>query len=1103
MPRESDPHPRAAIGVVLELAIALQSNTPSPEAIAALVHQLNSLLDAINAPLGKLASAREPILRMGQGLLRFYQETNRREPTIAQALAIASQAAYLQSFKAFLSQDNPKIQTWLQGVSDHSGSDLVAQKLQALQTFVLGDREGRQTLLAFPESALAEHYNAVTLARLTELGIRSNAARKIVEKITLHTHRLLKSTLGACSATIPRLITWYEAREPERRDLDFILDTALEAEYLSRSSATVWAESWRDRDIDVPLQVQPLKWTGEPDAPQKTLALAHWAQQWIKDDYSAHRIMLIQAPSGRGKSCFCRMLANWVYRHVYPQWIPILIPLAEVAVQADVATILATAITQTLAGHTAKTDWLDDPHLRFLFLLDGLDEVVTAGHYPGGSSRFLQAVTHFQETCVQILGKTHRFLITSHPRCLQTGEHRLPRNLERGEILAMTEALREQWITRWSQGVQADPEGFRQYFQEPNLPSALRELTQEPLWLYLLATLHQRGNLRPDQFVGVDTTTAPALLQETLLQSTLGQPSPDGPQQSLTPLQSEGLHRLLQAVALGAVQTGRPAITLTAAIAPPNAPLISPLSSDLATDPATHACLAALRQWLTTHPHPHRFTPFSLEPIPAAVAPAAPENPHPESPKDILLTFTHPTFRAFFCARQLAEGLIKGCQSGSDRPGGDQDFAPSEFALSDDAFASTLYDLLAGPVLTPEIMAYLWPLLIQHPSFQPIPLGQRLLGFYQQWCQGKFIDALPETLPQQKMRHLAGQLRSGVPLVAMSPRGQRQINVLVGLNTLILLLELHRYGQTLSPPDSWQSAAPSAAPPAASLDADDIPLAPPASVPAHPLAFHPCGQPGSPTFDPEQLSQIMGESYCLKGLTFAELLGPFLAQAHLSQVNLTQVNLDYANCPKADFSYAQLAQAHFFQANFEGANLFRVNLTAANLHRTHFQGANLSHANLSRADLRGADLSHANLSHADLSSAFLLGANLRHANLNGANLSHADLSHADLRNTQLNSSNLRKANLSKANLHGAHLRGTTLFNAYLKNAHLNQVNLSYVNLSSANLSGADLTGAILSDEYGAVKWDENTVWKGVQGWDAAVEIPNALKRQLGLELNRF
>jgi hypothetical protein len=48
-----------------------------------------------------------------------------------------------------------------------------------------------------------------------------------------------------------------------------------------------------------------------------------------------------------------------------------------------------------------------------------------------------------------------------------------------------------------------------------------------------------------------------------------------------------------------------------------------------------------------------------------------------------------------------------------------------------------------------------------------------------------------------------------------------------------------------------------------------------------------------------------------------------------------------------------------------------------------------------------------------------------------------------------------------------------------------------------------LTGAILSDEYGAVKWDENTVWKGVQGWDAAVEIPNALKRQLGLALSRF
>jgi hypothetical protein len=69
-----------------------------------------------------------------------------------------------------------------------------------------------------------------------------------------------------------------------------------------------------------------------------------------------------------------------------------------------------------------------------------------------------------------------------------------------------------------------------------------------------------------------------------------------------------------------------------------------------------------------------------------------------------------------------------------------------------------------------------------------VELFQRLEDFYLRWCEGEFIDMLPESLPQKKMRLLRDQLKT-------QELGQRQIDIYAGLNVMILLLELHRYGQ--------------------------------------------------------------------------------------------------------------------------------------------------------------------------------------------------------------------------------------------------------------------------------------------------------------------
>ena len=161
---------------------------------------------------------------------------------------------------------------------------------------------------------------------------------------------------------------------------------------------------------------------------------------------------------------------------------------------------------------------------------------------------------------------------------------------------------------------------------------------------------------------------------------------------------------------------------------------------------------------------------------------------------------------------------------------------------------------------------------------------------------------------------------------------------------------------------------------------------------------------------------------------------------------------------------------------------------------------------LSGADLSGADLSGAHLAGANLTGADLSGDNLSYANLSYANLSEADLSVANLSEARLNDANLTGADLSGANLSGPKLFSANLSGAILSEAYLSGTNLSFANLSEANFSranefayGANLSEADLSwANLENIKWDEQTSWPDLSSFKGARNIPEALKKQLGL-----
>ncbi|PZO49935.1 MAG: hypothetical protein DCF15_16380 [Phormidesmis priestleyi] len=255
--------------------------------------------------------------------------------------------------------------------------------------------------------------------------------------------------------------------------------------------------------------------------------------------------------------------------------------------------------------------------------------------------------------------------------------------------------------------------------------------------------------------------------------------------------------------------------------------------------------------------------------------------------------------------------------------------------LNDAAVARQIYDLLGYGPLTVEIVDYLKELLFSAEEGDDLArLSHRLHQFYDSWCEGFYIDKVPgDNLPQSKMMQLnAAEIATGV----------RQVDIHAGLNVMILLFEMHRYGQQQDDETSrWA------------------------------LHFHPCGDLKTGVLDREKLLRIIGYSQLIRLHRFVATVGRHLSDANLSDANLSDANLSFANLSQADLRAANLSHAAL-----RAANLIAANLIAADLRYADLCAASLSHANLS-----SANLSHANLIAADLSSADLRAANLSYTNL--------------------------------------------------------------------------------------------------------------------------
>ncbi|XZF64892.1 MAG: pentapeptide repeat-containing protein [Gloeotrichia echinulata DVL01] len=961
---------------VVKAAKTFKEQGASIEALKFLLQNSSSLLDVLCSPLALVVGRGLHFVPMSIALLKLSREMTQEEPTLETWALIISQAAYLESVQEIL-----LLYPTVNWDANLNITEAVKKQLQRLSNLELDEQEAKNVILCFHESKLAREFNQVLSLRLQATKFGYNSIHRLTQRIAANTHRYI---IQACinsgdilNLPLPAYGDWLQEDE-KFQSIDKYLN-----DYINQlPRERVFEEKFAFKDIYVPLKAREVDVNGQEK--WEAFDLKTWAEKIIYDETpnKQRQVMFIQAGPGKGKSVFCRMFAAWVSRNVHPVWTPILIKLRDIKTfENNFEATLKTAVDRSFA--TSIHGLLNDKNTRFLFLLDGFDELLLERKTSEGLKDFLKQVGAFQERCQQNPEKGHQVLITGRTLALQGIERLMPDNLDRVEIQLMDDEIQQYWFAKWSDLIGVDKTSeFQQFLQNKNCPDRVRQLSQEPLLLYLLAAMHRDGEITGDMFNNAKGTKAKILIYQKSLDWVLTKQRPASLNREIAELEIEHLRQILKEAGLCVIQSGGQIAA------------VAMIEERLKDHKTAETLIAKARNSQEENPLRQALATFYLK--------------QAANSQEGYVEFNHKSFGEFLCADKLKEHLEDWTQPGN---------RGREFNIETKQMDEQIYDLLGYGGLTPEIIEYLLELLNQSQDFRPVQLFKRLQYFYRRWCNGEFIDAVTITLPLIKAQQLQ---KHGIRLT------QRQVDIYAGLNVMILLLELHRYSQEKNEFQQQIIFYPSRSIKGTLSWSDQL---------LRIINYSDCMQRGN-------FNSVVGQFLSSVNLSGADLSVAYLSSANLSNANLSDADLTGANLSRANLSRVNLSVANLNRADLNGADLTGANLSGANL-----SGADLNGVYLNRASLSGAYLSRANLSRANLSTANFSGADLSRANLSGANLNRADLSGADLSDTNLSGADLSGADLSGASLNFANLSRANLSGANLNHVNLSGANFSRTQLS--------------------------------------------------------
>ncbi|MFN6565779.1 pentapeptide repeat-containing protein [Dendronalium sp. ChiSLP03b] len=1054
------------------------------------------------APSAPVIAAGLSFVGIARSGLRLLRDKTNEKVEIAEWVAVACPLAYINSFNALV-QRNVWLQERLNAEIAEQGVKVGLTQLGELE---LDNSEAKEALKQFSNSTLGQALNQQLFSYLQQAGIAENIASIVTGWVAWDTYNYIKELFLYESQDVHKdsnsLVT--AAQEVRANEKYESIESYL-TEHISPSPSDpllverwkVIGEEFQIPEIYVPLKAQLLDSNGKPKQ-KDTVDLESWVKEQLNKNHKNSQVMFIQAGPGRGKSVFCKMFANWVRENLHPIWTPILIRLRDIdTFEPNIENTLRAAVRENFAN---RDDWLSDRNTRYLFILDGFDELRFEGRTAKGIEDFLKQVGNYQAQT----GCKHQFIVTGRESALHGIENRIPTNLDRVEIALMDEQIQTQWLEKWAKLFGQDKaEEFQKFLKADNCPERVKELAREPLLLYLLAAMHRDNELNIQMFEGANHAQAKIIIYQKTLDWVLTKQRPQELNRELTEFDTEDLRFILIEAGLCVTQSGREWTSIKA------------IEERLKNDKTARKMLEEAQKNLGETPLRNALAAFYLRPAKAS-----------ESTEGAV-EFIHKSFGEFLCAKKIKESFKKWVRL-------DPEIRRETFVIDDEKLSEEIYDLFGYSGLTEEIVGYLMALLDSEEKFQYLKLFERLEDFYIDWCEGKFIDG-------QKVKIFPFNQMQKFQALNIS-LGLREIDIYTGLHVMILLFELHRYAQNKD--DLKDNIV---FYPYGKKDSDNF---------DNNRLFRIIGYTNSialGTFSATVGYFLYGANFTEANLTGANLTGANLTGANFTGANLTGANFDGANLAGANllganliginFMGASLNDASLKGASFNGANLNFASFERANIEKSNFKAANLTGANLSKAklnesdfegcDVQSVDFSEADLQDANFKKTHLWGVNFRGAVLkgtdfrgsyftqidfkevdfNGANIEGVDFLRADLEGVNFSNSNLNGAkfnivnfsrcslvnvSLKRATFHRVEFIGISLEKANLSLADLSggvdlrESNLESADLSGANLSSANLRGANLSN----ITWDKDTNWEDVRGLDKARNVPEALLAQL-------
>ncbi|MGL5083341.1 MAG: NACHT domain-containing protein [Microcoleaceae cyanobacterium] len=438
-----------AAKTVSDLAKALNENKSASE-LKPLLENLDSLLEVLNSPLMQVVSSALPFVPIATGILNYLAKQTQREPSLADSVQLVAQVAYLESLRQFL-QQHPEL-----ALRETPASEPVIRQIRRLgeivefegQPIQFEDQLAQKTLNCFHNSPLAKVFNSILFVRFQESGLADDVAQRVTERISRQTHRYMKEAVAQVKDSAPKLAAIYG--EGWLQDLETYqsIDHYLQEAIAKKPNRTVFNSQLTFRQIYVPMEVKSVNSDGEIDQNAEPQDIEAWAKTILFDERKHGQVIFIQGGPGRGKSTFCRMFADWVRQELHPIYTPILVRLRDI--RAFDASFEKT-LENVIGWDFVKSDrgWLTDCNTRFLFLLDGFDELILERGASNDLKQFLEQAALFQQRCAEIPERQHRVLMTGRPMALYGIERLMPPNLERAEITLMSDKVQERWFEKW------------------------------------------------------------------------------------------------------------------------------------------------------------------------------------------------------------------------------------------------------------------------------------------------------------------------------------------------------------------------------------------------------------------------------------------------------------------------------------------------------------------------------------------------------------------------------------------------------------------------------------------------------------------------------